>query len=156
MAKQRFSRCDLTNNVRSGERSEGTIGTVCSVSAAGDFADPVAAIGVASWRVRSPKTACVARKQVAVSYFSLFAVTTIKRRRQARFAGRVRQTVGAGSDTPKDQIHDRSPPLPGAFRLARWNRSLGAAQAPRIPRIPPTLARKRARVVRQSLARLSE
>jgi len=33
----------------------------------------------------------VARKQVAVSYFSPFAVTTIKRRLQARFAGRVPQ-----------------------------------------------------------------
>jgi len=49
-----------------------------------------------------------------------------------------RQTVIAVSGTPDDQSHDRAPPLPDAFRLARRNRSLGAEQAPRIPDLAPT------------------
>jgi hypothetical protein len=40
-------------------------------------------------------------------------------------------------DTPDDDSHDRFPPLQGAFRLARRNRSMGAEHALRIPHLAP-------------------
>jgi len=43
------------------------------------------------------------------------------------------------SDSLDHQSHDRRPRLPGAFRLARRNRSLGAERAARIPQIAPPI-----------------
>ncbi len=50
------------------------------------------------------------------------------------------QTVMALSDTPNDESHDGCPRLPGAFRLARQNRSLSRERTPRTPHLfgPPT------------------
>jgi pimeloyl-ACP methyl ester carboxylesterase len=43
----------------------------------------------------------------------------------------------AADATPDHESHDRFPPLQGAFRLARRNRSMGAEQALRIPHLTP-------------------
>jgi vacuolar-type H+-ATPase subunit I/STV1 len=65
---------------------------------------------------------------------------------RARSPGLAANGHGCVPDTPNNESHDRSSPLPGAFRRARRNRSLGAEHAPRTSRLARRpLSRQRAR-----------
>ena len=66
-------------------------------------------------------------------------------------------TVMTVSGTPDHESHDRFPPLQGAFRLARRNRSMGAEHALRIPHLTPQpRPREGGGEIRESLTRLSQ